>query len=333
MSAPTVPTVNGPVPVDELGTTLMHEHVFVTSPEVRENWPAPGWDEDVQIEEAVNRLAAAKAAGVDTIVDLTVFGLGRYVPRVAEVARRSEVNIVVATGAYVLHELPVYFHFRGPGAPLGGPDLLFEYFVRDITEGIGDTGIRAAMLKCVTDVDGLTVDVERTLRSVARAHLATGVPITTHTHAGTRRGLDQQRVFAEEGVDLSRVVIGHCGDTDDFDYLEQLVAAGSYLGMDRFGLETVPFDKRVEIVVEMCRRGHANRMVLSHDTSCWSDMSDPEQRRRQHPNWHWLHISQDVVPALLARGVTREQVDQMLVVNPREIFAHGGGYQKGTADD
>ncbi|MFD2469056.1 phosphotriesterase family protein [Amycolatopsis silviterrae] len=326
MSAATVPTAAGAIPAESLGTTLMHEHIFVTSPEVRENWPAPGWDEAEQIDQAVAKLAAAKKAGVDTIVDLTVFGLGRYVPRVAEVARRSEVNIVVATGAYVLHDLPVYFHFRGPGAPLGGPDLLCGYFVRDITEGIGDTGVRAAMLKCVTDVDGLTVDVERTLRSVARAHRATGVPITTHTHAGSRRGLDQQKVFAEEGVDLSRVVIGHSGDTDDFAYLEELVAAGSYLGMDRFGLETVPFDKRVEIVVEMCRRGHAGRMVLSHDTSCWSDMSDPDQRSKQHPNWHWLHLSQDVLPALRARGVTEEQIDQMLVRNPREILARSGGY-------
>lgn len=326
MSTVVVPTAGGTVPVTALGTTLMHEHLFVTSPEVRENWPDPSWDEEAVIDDAVERLAAAKAAGIDTIVDLTVFGLGRYVPRVATVARRSPVNILVATGAYVLHDLPVYFHFRGPGAPLGGPDLLFEFFVRDIEEGIGDTGIRAAMLKCVTDVDGLTTDVERTLRSIARAHRKTGVPITTHTHAGLRRGLDQQRVLAEEGVDLSRVVIGHSGDTDDYDYLEELVAAGSYLGMDRFGLETVPFDKRVDIVVEMCRRGHAGKLVLSHDTSCHSDMSDPVRRREQHPNWNWLHIPQDVVPALLDRGVTQDNIDQMLVGNPREIFSRVGGY-------
>ncbi|MGW3468392.1 phosphotriesterase family protein [Saccharopolyspora sp. NPDC000995] len=322
----TVPTATGPIPVESLGTTLMHEHIFVTSPEVRENWQVSGWDEQAQIEDAVSRLASAKAAGVDTIVDLTVLGLGRYVPRVLEVARRSNVNILVATGAYVLNDLPVYFHYRGPGAPLGGPDLMYEYFVRDIEEGIGDTGVRAAMLKCVTDVSGLTTDVERTLRSVARAHRKTGAPITTHTHAGSRRGLDQQQVFADEGVELSRVVIGHCGDSDDYDYLEELVSAGSYLGMDRFGLETVPFDKRVEIVVEMCRRGHAGRLVLSHDTSCWSDMSDPVQRAKQHPNWHWLHIPLDVVPALLQRGVTKEEVDLMLVHNPRDIFSHSGGY-------
>ena len=97
-------------------------------------------------------------------------------------------------------------------------------------------------------------------------------------------------------------------------------------GMDRFGLDTVPFDKRVEIVATMCRRGHAGRMVLSHDTSCFSDMSDPERRRVLYPQWRWTHIPQDVVPALLANGVSNDEIDQMLIHNPREIFCHTGGY-------
>ncbi|AGP60227.1 phosphotriesterase family protein [Streptomyces rapamycinicus] len=325
---PVVATAGGPVPVSRLGTTLMHEHIFVTSPEIQQNWPdyPEQWDEETQIEAALKKLADAKANGIDTIVDLTVIGLGRYVPRVKRVAEQTDVNIVVATGAYVLHDLPVYFHYRGPGTPAGGPDRMYEFFVRDIEEGVTGTGVRAAILKCVTDAAGLTPDVERVLRSVARAHRRTGAPITTHTHAGLRRGLDQQQVFANEGVDLSRVIIGHSGDTDDYGYLEELIAAGSYLGMDRFGLDTVPFGKRVEIVAEMCRRGHADKMVLSHDTSCFSDMSDPVRRRELYPDWRWTHIPQDVVPALLERGVTQEQIDQMMVENPRRIFSHDGGY-------
>lgn len=323
-----VPTARGDVPIDGLGRTLMHEHIFVTSPEIQQNWPdyPERWDEDVQIEEAVSRLAALKAVGFDTLVDLTVIGLGRYVPRVVRVAERSEINIVVATGAYVLSELPVYFHYRGPGTPAGGPDRLAEFFVRDITEGITGTGVRAALLKCVTDEAGLTRDVDRVLRSVAAAHRQTGVPITTHTHSGLRRGLDQQKVFAEEGVDLTRVIIGHSGDTDDYDYLERLVDAGSYLGMDRFGLDTVAFEKRVEIVATMCARGHACRMVLSHDTSCFSDMSDPVRRRELYPNWRWTHIAEDVLPALRSRGVSDDDIEMMLVGNPQRIFARQGGY-------
>ncbi|MFC9556462.1 phosphotriesterase [Rhodococcus sp. NPDC056960] len=324
----TIPTATGEVPVSALGRTLMHEHIFVISPEVQQNWPdyPEQWDEDAQIAEAVQRLTALKAEGFDTLVDLTVIGLGRYVPRVVRVAEQSDVNIVVATGAYVLSELPVYFHYRGPGTPAGGPDRLAEFFVRDITEGITGTGVRAALLKCVTDEAGLTKDVDRVLRSVAHAHRETGAPITTHTHSGLRRGLDQQKVFKEEGVDLTRVVIGHSGDTDDYGYLAELADEGSYLGMDRFGLNTVPFAKRVEIVAEMCRRGYAERMVLSHDTSCFSDMSDPVRRRELNPQWRWTHIPQDVVPALLESGVSQQDIDTMLVDNPRRIFTAQGGY-------
>jgi phosphotriesterase-related protein len=96
--------------------------------------------------------------------------------------------------------------------------------------------------------------------------------------------------------------------------------------MDRFGLNTVPFDKRVEIVAEMCRRGYADRMVLSHDTSCFSDMSDPVRRREMNPQWRWTHIPQDVVPALLDRGVSQDQIDVMLIENPARIFANQGRY-------
>lgn len=323
-----VQTARGAVPARSLGTTLMHEHIFVLSPEIQQNWPdyEENWDEDREMAVAVEKLREVKANGIDTIVDLTVIGLGRYVPRIQRLAQLTDVNIVVATGAYVIETLPMYFHFRGPGAPAGGPEKMTPMFIRDITEGVGETGVKAAILKCVTDVAGLTRDVERVLRSVAQAHRATGVPITTHTHVGTKRGLDQQRVFAEEGVDLSRVIIGHSGDTDDYAYLEELVAEGSYLGMDRFGLETVSFEKRVEIVAEMCQRGHANRMVLSHDTSCFSDLSDPVRRREIYPNWRWTHIPQDVVPALRKRGVDDAQIDQMLIRNPQEIFQRQGGY-------
>jgi phosphotriesterase-related protein len=167
--------------------------------------------------------------------------------------------------------------------------------------------------------------VERVLRAVARAHHATGVPITTHTHAHTKRGLDQQRIFADEGVDLGRVIIGHSGDTTDLDYLEEMIAAGSYLGMDRFGLDNIlSFDDRVDTVVTMCQRGYANRMVLAHDASCHIDWLPEAALPVVLPNWHYLHIHHDVLPALRQRGVTEEQITAMLVDNPRAIFSNTG---------
>ncbi|MEV0156055.1 hypothetical protein AB0H57_20280 [Micromonospora sp. NPDC050686] len=316
----TVPTVRGPVDPKELGQTLMHEHVFVLDTEVERNYPGR-WDESVRRADAVQKLESAYDHGIRTIVDLTVIGLGRDVGRVAEVARQVRMNIVVATGLYTYDDVPMFFKFRGPGKLIDGPELLTEFFIKDLTTGIAETGIRAGIIKCATDQGGLTPGVERVLRAAAMAHRETGAPISTHTHAGTRRGTDQQRVFRREGVDLERVVIGHCGDTTDLDYLRSLMDAGSFIGMDRFGLDLMlPFEARVQTVADLCAWGYADRMVLSHDASCFTHNFDVADKARLLPNWHYNHLHQDVLPALLERGVTPEQIHTMLVTNPARVL-------------
>jgi phosphotriesterase-related protein len=325
MGNPQVNGVRGAIDTADLGVTLMHEHVFVLSPEIMANYPEAWGDEGAREADAIARLNELKARGVDTIVDLTVIGLGRYIPRIARVAAATDLQILVATGVYTYNDVPFYFHLLGPGSELGGPETMTDMFVRDIEEGIADTGVKAAILKCATDKPGVTAGVDRVLRAVAQAHRRTGVPISTHTHAATRRGLEQQRIFAEEGVDLTRVVIGHSGDTTDIGYLEELIANGSYLGMDRFGLDLfLSFEDRVNTVARMCERGHADKMVLSHDAACFIDWVPEALLPVAAPNWHFLHIHNDVLPALKARGVTDEQIDTMLIANPRKIFQ--GGY-------
>jgi phosphotriesterase-related protein len=324
---PPLNTARGAIDVSDLGVTLMHEHVFIMTTEITENYPE-GWGDGAKREaDAVGRLNELKSRGVDTIVDLTVVGLGRYVPRIARIAAQTELNVVVATGLYTFNDVPMYFRYLGPGGELGGPEIMTDMFVRDIEHGIADTGIKAAILKCATDEPGVTPGVERVLRAVAQAHRQTGVPISTHTHAATRRGLEQQRIFTEEGVDLTRVVIGHCGDTTDVAYLEELIAEGSYVGMDRFGVDSfLGFKERVDTVATLCERGHADRMVLSHDASCYFDALPEATLPVALPNWHYLHIHDDVIPALERRGVTDEQLTTMLVDNPRRIFSATGGY-------
>ncbi|MFF5212598.1 phosphotriesterase [Streptosporangium sp. NPDC000396] len=324
---PGIETITGPV--GDLGATLMHEHVFGLSPEILWNWPdvPEGWDLERRAREAADKLTDLKNHGIDSIVDLTVVGLGRYVPAVQRVAELTEVNIVAATGLYTYDALPPYFGNRGPGSLFGGPDRLAEFFVRDITEGIGRTGVKAAILKCASDNQGMTKGCERVFRAVAEAHRATGVPISTHSHSASGGGLEQQKLLAKAGVDLTRVIIGHAGDSTDLAYLEELVAGGSYLGMDRFGIETISsFEDRVAVVAAMCERGHASKMVLSHDSYCFNDRFDHDVVRRRHPNYHLLHISRDVLPELRRRGVTEEQIQQMLVGNPRDVFARRGPY-------
>jgi phosphotriesterase-related protein len=318
-----VNTVRGPLDAGELGTVLMHEHVFVVNDELQTNYPQR-WDEAAGVADAVARLSALKARGVDTIVDPTVLGLGRDIPRIQRVNADVDINIVVATGLYTYTDVPFALQFVGPGTLLGGEDPLVEMFVRDLTEGIADTGVRAGLLKCAIDAPGLTAGVERVLRAVAAAHGRTGAPITVHTNPHNRSGLDVQRIFGESGVDLSRVVLGHSGDTTDLDYLETLLAGGGYLGLDRFGLDLLlPFEQRVDTVVELCRRGHVERLLLSHDASCYIDWFPIEAKQAALPKWHYTHIHDDVLPALRERGVSEEQITTMLVENPRRYFAAG----------
>ena len=315
----TVPTARDSVDSAALGRTLMHEHVFVITPEVQQNHDE--WDEEERVADAVTKLRALRDAGIDTIVDPTVIGLGRYLPRIARVAAQVDLNIIVATGVYTYDTVPWYFHHRGPALSPDLPDPMVDFFVRDLTEGVpGTDGMRAGLLKCAIDHFGMTNDVERILRAVAAAHRRTGAPITVHTHAKSKTGLDVHRVLSEEGVDPRRVVLGHSGDTTDADHLVELADHGYLLGMDRFGVDTIsPFDDRVGIVAEMCRRGYAGSMVLSQDASCYFDWLDPAFRGAL-PNWHYLHITNDVLPALGKLGVPDTDIDTMLVGNPRRYF-------------
>jgi len=323
---PTVETVRGPIDAAELGRTYMHEHIFVLSADVQQNYPDEWGDEDERVADAVAKLTALTVSGVRTIVDPTVIGLGRYIPRIQRVADQvPDLNIVVATGCYTYHDAPFFFHHRTPAIRtlLGKdePEAMVPMFVADITEGIAHTGVRAGMLKCAIDEPGLTPGVERVMRAVARTHLATGCPITVHTHPGTHQGLTVQRVMAEEGVDPTSVVLGHSGDSSDVDHLSVLAEAGFWLGMDRFGinLETT-FEARADTVVELCRRGFADRMVLAHDAACYLDWIEPEALPFL-PQWHYLHIEEDVLPYLRDHGVTDGQITTMLVDNPRRILA------------
>lgn len=300
----------------------MHEHVFSLYPEVRIQDAA--WDEEARVAEAVAAMREVHARGIRTIVDMTVYGLGRNLTRIRTVAERSGMNILAATGLYFFSEMPSYFRRR---LDLQSLTFIEDLLVAEIESGVFDTGIRAAVIKCVTDQPGMTPDAELAFRAAARSQLRTGVPIATHSQASTRGGLEQQRVLREEGVDLGRVIIGHSGDSTDLAYLEQLINAGSYLGMDRFGSYRPPCLKdRVETVVALCERGYADRLVLSHDTNCWSDKV-PEHLRGTSPECSpaaFTFVTDEVLPMLRAAGISEASIHRMLVANPRAIFTGRG---------
>jgi phosphotriesterase-related protein len=310
-----VDTARGAIETTELGPTLMHEHIVTRSPGVMENWPHL-FDRAGILAASEKKMADLYQRGIRTVVDLTTVDLGRDIDLIVDVAKRSRVHVIVATGVWWMPQR--YFSRHGV-------DHVADLFIRDITQGIGNSGVKAAIIKCATDTQGVTQVIENVLRASARAQKATGVPISTHTWAAGRTGEAQQAIFAQEGVDLRRVIIGHSGDSDDLDYLRGLMRRGSTIGMDRFGLDNfLPTSRRVEVIAELCAEGFAGQMVLSHDANCWSDMMSDAEKARTRPHWNYNHISDDVLPALRKAGVSDDQIDQMMVRNPRAIFEARG---------
>ncbi|MCZ2109402.1 MAG: phosphotriesterase-related protein [Dehalococcoidia bacterium] len=306
----------GPIDTDEMGFTLMHEHVLCLWPPMYQQYPEL-FDREGLMADAVAKLETAMKAGVRTMVDLTPIDLGRDPGFIREAAQKSGMQIIVATGLY--YQIPFYFHHR--------PDQeMTDLFVRDITQGIGQTGVRANVIKCATEPDMHPMN-ERVLRASAKAHRATGVPICTHTYPANRTGLDQQRVFKDEGVDLSRTVIGHSDDSSDIDYLDQIIQNGSYCGMDRIGLPAPRTDEqRADMVTALIERGYANRITLSHDSSCHIDMIPAGAVEQVLPQWNLTHIPVDIIPMLRARGVNDADIHQMTILNPRTIFERNNPY-------
>ena len=197
-----VETVLGPIPVSEIGFCLMHEHIVVSNWSMRQKF-TEWFDADKEIPKAIAALKAAKEIGVTTIVDLTPINLGRDVDIIRRVSEESEVNVIVATGFYWNEE---------PWMAGWTAEQLAEYLIGDIEVGINGSTAKAGIIKCATDHPGVTPMNRKLLETAAIAHKNTGIPISTHTSVANESGLEQQNVFEETGVDLSRVVIGHCGD-------------------------------------------------------------------------------------------------------------------------
>ena len=312
----TIDTVLGPIDSSELGRTLPHEHVLVTSAGVGHVYPE-FIDREATIDAGVAQLKEAYAEGVRSIVDVSTIDLGRDVGVLEEVSRRSGVHVVCATGSWL--DIPRIFL-------TATPDALAELYIREIREGIEGTGIRAGIIKVANDIEGVTEGGELVLRAVARTHQATGVPISTHAWAPLRVGEAQVRIFEDEGVDLGRVYIGHSNDTTDMDYLEGLIDKGVWIGLDRFPAGNRPgtpdWRGRTETVKRLIDAGYADRIMLSHDwatTVTAVNEEIREERARANPDGY-LFISRNVVPMLTELGVGAEVIDQVMVDNPRRFF-------------
>lgn len=311
-----VNTVLGPVDSADLGFTLSHEHITLGAAGTAAAYP--GFQDRQAITDAASAtLAEAYAGGVRTIIDVTTFDLGRDVAMMQEVSRRSGVHAIPCTGNHLA--VPRIFW----GAPV---DKVAALFIKEIEEGIEDTGVKAGIIKVASDRGGVTENEEIVLRAAARACNATGVRISTHTWSPDRVGEQQVRILKEEGVDLSRVYIGHSNDDTDVGYLTGLLDEGVWLGLDRYPGGRVPgtpqWEERTAVVKQLIDAGWTHRLMLSHDHSTPVVQPSAELRRereRFNPDGY-LFITRSVLPRLQELGATAADVQAIMVDNPRRFF-------------
>jgi phosphotriesterase-related protein len=312
----TIETTGGPVDARDLGRTLCHEHLLTASEAIRFQFPHL-YDTEREFAKAVAQVRAAMAHGVRTIVDPACMDLARDARLAERVARETGCRLVMATGIYGQHYtfLPQHFQTRDE-------DYLADVFVHDIEVGIQGTAVKAAFLKTAADEPGITPDIEKVHRAAARASLRTGRPIMAHTRPASRTGLDQVRILVEEGVEPSKIMLAHTGDTEDLDHIEELLALGVYIGMDRYGTAIfLPDETRNTVVAELCARGHAGRMVLSQDSCATIDWFPDELRAQLAPKWTFTLIFEEILPQLRALGVSAADIDTMLDVVPARWLA------------
>ena len=288
----------GPVAPGSLGITMPHEHTFL---DVMREYRGDGLVHDAALIDADLREYAS--LGGRTIVDVTSRGLHPQPARLPALARDTGVTIVAGTGFYRHPFLDEDWFDRH------STDEVADLLIRDIREGIDDTGVRAGIIGEVGCDRFITPAEERSFRAAARAHLATGLTITTHAGRWPV-GLPQLRLLASEGVDPGRVIIGHCDMVLDQAYHLALVEAGAWVEFDTIQAEPDHvLDRTVAAIRALVEAGHEDRILLSQDICLVSQF-----RAMGGPGYGY--ILREFRGRLRAAGFGEATIERLLVTNP-----------------
>jgi phosphotriesterase-related protein len=314
-------TVLGQIAPEKLGVTLMHEHIiYGAAGWYADNTVAP-FDREAVIKSSLSVMKALKTYGLQTFVDATANDTGRDADLLKEVSEKSGVNIVCATGLYSEAEgASPYFRLRTQAGD--ATSEIYELFMKEITEGIGTTKVKAGVIKVATGQGRISAYEEMVLRAAARAQKETGVPIITHTEAGTM-GPEQADLLISEGVTPGRIMVGHMCGSADLKYHISVLEKGVYIAFDRLGLEVIHSDAiRKACIIGLISIGYADRIMLSHDSVVrMLGRSVEEAKSLLLPNWVPTHIFKNIIPALRDSGVPAEKIRLMMADNPRNLFA------------
>ena len=316
-----VQTVRGPIEVSKLGFTLSHEHICNCTPEFWEQWPKSFGGREGLVARAVEQLEALKKSGVDTLIDLTPYDVGRDIRLIEEVSRKSGIQIVACTGQHL---------FAPPSLGDRPTEALTEFFIREIEQGIDGTDIKAGVIKVATANDVVTACRRKGLaRRRARQQGHGRSHRDTHSCAAARRK-KQADIFEAEGISPARVSLGHSDDSGDIDYLAGLARRGYTLGMDHInrGLKPdarVSWKSRAEHIKQLIGMGFVERLFLSQDTVLGTAMFPPErqgEREKTNPDGLFFN-TRTLIPHLKQIGVSPGQIRIMTVENPRRFFGRG----------
>lgn len=316
-------TVTGRITPDQLGMTLIHEHLLIGF---------PGWQMDTlnpfrraeALARAVDKLQELRALGVRSFVDPCPCDLGRDVEFMAEVSQRSGMQIICAAGAYK-QDQGITYTFSAMSA-----EQITEIYVRELSEGIGLTGIRAGLVKVATGAPEITAYEHKLLKAGGSAAAQTGSSVLTHTdHASL--GIEQIAALTAAGVPAHRILVGHSDGRADHAYHVSLAERQAYVGFDRFGIETIIADAlRIESVLELIAAGYVQSVCLSHDATCgaWlgrpsfdgTRVVQPERLQAALPNWEPTHLFKRILPRMRELGLAEAHIQTMLVDNPARYF-------------
>ncbi|HZV74108.1 MAG TPA: hypothetical protein VFF79_10370 [Conexibacter sp.] len=323
-----VQTVCGLVSAEELGVVCPHEHLVcdltaLYGPRADPHAAASGASEDLRAGDlrlddpvlAAEELRRYRAAGGGTIVDVTLRDIGRDPLALRALSEATGVHVVMGAGWYVAASHPA-------DMPARDVDELAAELVRELRVGADGTGIRAGIIGEIGTSPQPTAQERKVVRAAARAQLETGAAITLHACSATRHAIELLELIGSEGVtDLGRVIVGHQDCVLDHDYHREVLRAGALVELDLFGHAyyasegfQLPTDaERVDMVVALCEKGFADRLLLSHDIC-------------MRAQWHcrggvgYAHLSTEIEPLLRARGLDDDAIDRLRRHNPARVL-------------
>lgn len=300
MVSPHVMTVLGPVAPDEIGVCLHHEHILCDPVAVTDDEPDYRLDD---IDRACQELEAFVTVGGKAIVDASSRDYGRDVRGLAAIAKRVPVHIIAVTGRHK------HLHAALMSNSLD-IDSLTDEFVEELTEGISAERIRPGLIKIGSSLNEMTPVEEATARAAARAHLATGAPVTTHLEAGTH-GHHQLDVLEHEGVDPSRVILGHLDRALDRQYLSDLLQRGAFCSFDQIGKRVYGEDvPKIKMLLDLVGAGFEDQLLVSQDYARKSLLT------AYGGSPGIVHLLERFTLDLMANGASSELVMKLVVDNP-----------------